>query len=107
MNTKLLRLATRSAGGSRLWHAAHARDGDPVLIPASFNWLKDQDGVNVGPVLWWPCPLTGRPQGIALGRHRGKARHGMRREVMRLMRDGTPKAIKKARTDEGPQQVAA
>jgi hypothetical protein len=105
MNTKLLRLATRMTGGSRVW--LNPQGSGPALMPPSYNWLKDQDGANVGSVFWWPCPITGRPHGIALGRHRGKARHGMRREVMRLMREGTPKAIKRARTDEGPQQVAA
>jgi len=101
MDANTLRHTTRHPEGLRTLASLR-------LVPSRLN------PYGTGPMLWWPCAITGRLHGIALNRHRGRGRHAMRLQVQALMRDGTPAALEAKRlgslrhaTDKTPEAVAA
>lgn len=116
MNITILRLATRHADGLRTWPALAALPWSPAppampvapiaLLPRALNPRGGHPDHPDSPLLSWPCPITGRLHAIALSRHRGRERKAMRREVLRLMLEGTPKA-RRLRTAAVPQAMAA
>jgi len=122
MNTALLRLAARHPDGLRTWPAVAPATGEPLgrhgaalvppiaLVPRALNPRALHEDHPNSPLLSWPCPITGRLHSIALSRHRGRERQAMRREVLRLMREGTPKAQRERLRDatvQRPEALAA